>query len=151
VARKVDDCETQSCVGLVELRGEMETNFAELRPQLAKALEGVGNFRKHSERATKFFDRAEAMWEDDQRRRKRNLAVAIAAFTVLAPFLLIGCARAVSLGVEILQIEQQWKAVHPSEFQPQKSLFDQLLPEYAKDKIPQDAGNSTAFTQARAK
>lgn len=78
--------------------------------------EGVSNFRSFQNRGNQFFTAAEAVWESDVRRRKRNLAI----YLVVIPCLLGGLGWALveggSLVVKILEIEHQWQQAHPSEF-----------------------------------
>ena len=101
---------------------------------------GVSNFRAHSTRANTFFDKAEERWTDDERRRKRNIAAVSVLAVIITPFLFAVASKTYSLIIEILQIEQEWRQAHPSEFKQQKSLFDPAAPVFAKQQM--DAGSS---------
>ena len=134
--------------GRYRLRGKDESMAGQLErlgvleEKMDRVEEGVSNFRKHSERAVKFFDTAEALWADQERRRKRNWQIVGLLALFLVPLSGWGCAKIVQAGVTIFQIEQEWKAAHPSEFK-QKSLF--VVPDgvYAKNQQPQqDAGDT---------
>ena len=104
--------------------------------------EGVANFKVFKERGTKFFDRAEILLEESEKRRKRNATLAI----IIAPFILgissWGCAKFVHVAVDIYQIEQQWKDAHPSEFKQQKSLYDGPEGVYAESKKQYAGGDA---------
>ena len=97
--------------------------------------EGVANFRKFQERGGTFFDKAEAVWASDVRRRKRNLAVILVVIPCLLAALGWGLVEGGSLVIRILQIEQQWQQAHPSEFVKPQSMQPKPDPQDAKKEL----------------
>lgn len=95
-----------------------------LETQMVEVQEGVSNFRDFQKRGNTFFDRAEAVWEADDKRRKRNFAVALTLIPILAAVLGWITVKGTNVILEILQIERDWKTAHPSEFVKPQSLFN---------------------------
>jgi len=87
--------------------------------------DGVSNFRAFQARGTKYFDRAEGVWEADTRRRKRNLAISLVVIPCLLAALGWGIVQGGNLVIRILQIEQQWQQAHPSEFVKPQQMFNE--------------------------
>ena len=112
---------------------------AEIMVEHLMLKEGVANFKVFKERGTKFFDRAETLWADQERRRKRTQFILSIAALFLVPLSVWGCAELVRAGITMYQIEIQWQQAHPSEFKQQKSVYDSPDGVYAVDRAPQDA------------
>ena len=64
--------ESQQCHPPCENVQDVSKQIAVLAPKVDLALEGVSNFRKHAARANTYFDKAEAVLEADESRRKKN-------------------------------------------------------------------------------
>ena len=101
--------------------------------------DGVANFKEFKARGNTFFDRAEARWEADEKRRKNWLAFWGILAIFLVPLTTWGGAQIIRAGITIYQIEQDWQRAHPSEFKQNPSLYKPSEPIYARDKVPQDA------------
>lgn len=108
--------------------------------------QGVANFRSFQTRGNKFFDRFEAIADNDDKRRTRNLTIAGIFALLIVPLLVWAGSVILHTGMDIYRIEQQWKEAHPSEFKENKSLYEPPNQDYASHKVPQSADNSAAFT-----
>jgi len=99
--------------------------------------EGVANFRAFQARGATFFDRAEAVWAADKSRRARNLVIVGIIAAMLTPG--IWAATDWISGIvnklnNVLQIEEEWKQAHSSEFvKPQPMETQPDPPQNAKD------------------
>jgi hypothetical protein len=124
------DC-SRECVSLATLRGEMKAGFAATNANVAIALEGVSNFRKHAERANRFFDRFESKADAEETAEKKRWKRSdkIAAVAVLAVILLppVGwsTAQAVKFFSDLYQITQEYHRIHINEIHPQKGFWNQ--------------------------
>ena len=105
--------------------------LARLETRMITVEEGVSNFRAHTERANRFFDRQEAATETIEKRRKRNLSIALVLIPILASALGWGIFNGARMIIEILRIEQNWKQTHPSEFVRPETMFSSPDPAYA--------------------
>ena len=109
---------------------QLSETVAEMTPQLEIALEGVGNYRKHAERANRFFDRFEAKADAEERaeakRWKRSDKIAVAAIlaVVLLPPVGWSTAQAVQFFHDLYEISLEWHAVHKGEIPSKKSIFE---------------------------
>ena len=152
--------EFDCAVAIAELRGDMETQFAELRPQLAVALEGVGNFRIHAARVDKFCTQQETRWEQEEivakaaaelataqtvasekRQWKRSDKIAVVAIMVVCCLPPVGyiADKTIIFLSDVYKITQEWDAVHKTELQQRKSFFSGPDKVYANVQKTQDA------------
>src|SRR6185503_11930118 len=113
--------------GIPERVGVLETRMNTVEA-------GVANFRSFQTRAHTYFDRAEAVLEADENRRKRRWRVIAVAALFLVPPTCWGASKLWNIAANIYQIEEQWKLAHPSEFVPHKSVYASPEAEYADGK-----------------
>ena len=101
-------------------------------------MQGMSNFRAFQLGAQEFFTSAKAVWQADQRRRTRNLIVVGIVAALLTPgiWMAVDWAGEVVREVEQgIQIIDQWKQAHPSEFVKPQSMQQAPDPQDAKTEL----------------
>lgn len=114
------------------------TRLALMERDMLTVKEGVSNFRKFQERGTRYFDRAEGAMDLSEKNKSRNWKL----LGFAAPFILAAVIWVGNWGVTViknldivLQIEQEWKQAHPSEFVAPQQMFDDHHQEQAKNEL----------------
>lgn len=118
----------QECIALTRLEGKMDTEFAAIRPDLKVALDGVSNFRKHAERANTYFDKAEAVFQADEKRRAnawKRWAVIIVALVCIFAY---PVERLWHLVADVVSLTEEWKSYTPAPALPVPYLDKQPDP-----------------------
>ena len=92
--------------------GELAGRIAVIQAELGPLKEGVSNFREFQRRGQRYFDRAEAVLDANEQRRKNQLIW----LRILAPFILaiIGffSYRWYNFTGDMMQIDHEWHIAH---------------------------------------
>jgi len=121
----------QDVQGLLEWRARAMVEIEQLK-------QGVSNFRNFQERGNKFFDRFEAIADEDEKvakkqwKRSDKIAVmAILTVVFLPPIGYLSDKVVIFFG-DLYQITQEWHQVHKSELH-QKSFANPPQKDYAQN------------------
>ncbi len=126
-------CEGEDqCVALAKLRGYMDAQFAELRPQMKTALEGVGNFRTYQEESRQNWAELKAerilrKEAEDNLSKKRlstsnKIAIVAIAITCLAPPSYIVIPKFMRGVMDLYRITQEYEKLHSGEIQQRLAM-----------------------------
>lgn len=104
-----------------ERLGRVEGDIKVMSQRLTPVEEGVANFRQFQVRGNRYFDRAEAVLDENERRRQdgRFWITVVALF--LVPFFGWLAYQCYTFTEDVIQMDHQWRV---SQHAPQKSWFN---------------------------
>jgi hypothetical protein len=104
--------DSQQCRVSCEKVQEVSEHIAVLVPRVDLAIEGVSNFRKHAIRANTYFDKAEAVLEADEKRRKNSRWYWSGAGAIFLVLLSIFCIKVWDTAWALIDLAKRAPEIH---------------------------------------